>query len=62
MPIVEAVGRAHVRINEALRRLADEKLKPVEQAAVNHRISRVQIVKKRADGSVIEEIDIGDDR
>jgi hypothetical protein len=63
MPIVEAVGRAHVRLNEALRRVAAEKLRqPVESAAVEHRITRVQVVKKRADGTVIEEVEVGDDR
>ncbi len=58
MPIVEGVGRIHVKLSEALDRLARQKLEP---EVVQRPTVQIKLVKKRADGTVIEEITRGFD-
>lgn len=56
--IVEAVGNIKVNLRKALEKLAAERSAP----PIERRIAQVRVVKKTADGTVIEDITVGDYR
>jgi hypothetical protein len=56
--IVEAVGNIRVNLRDALARLAAAKAQEVNELGI---ITRVHVVKRNAEGVLLEEVTCGDD-